>query len=170
VGGGGEAIDWNDDPCSLDGIEVGATTLDCAGDCPGYHPQPSEAVGCAPKAKCELTAPQLVSSDKPLGPQWENPEEFTNRTPRASTIDGPCDCPNGEPIFAKYRIYVALKDPSIVHLSVRAPWHLGTDPAATCAGEAQQCVEGSGTWNALLWTEYSNAPATNVLAKLGPCE
>lgn len=165
-----ENIDWNDDPCSVDGIAVDGTTTDCAGDCPGYHPAPSDIVGgCAPKAKCELTALQILSIDK-LDSWLLDPTSFMHRTPRAATIDGPCECQTGTPIFAKYRVHFDFTDTSVVHLKVRPPWHVGTDPSATCASEPQQCVEGSGTWNAVLWTESANAPATNALLKLGPCD
>jgi hypothetical protein len=170
AGAGGSApdnIDWDDDPCSGDGLTNGERTIDCSGDCPGFHPRPGDPVGCAPQAQCQLTSWEVYPSE---GAALTMPTDFAGRTPRASTIDGPCDCPAGQPIFAKFRVHVALTDPALVHLTVRAPWHFGTDSAAACTTAKQQCAQGSGTWNTVLWTESANAPAVNVPMRIGPCE
>jgi len=168
-GNGDEAnIDWNDDPCSQDGIVNDLGTIDCAGDCNGNHPRPSQDLGCAPRNKCELTAVEIFAPIE-LGDWLKAPTTFVHRTPRAETVDGPCDCTSGQPAFAKYRVHVALKDAGAVHLDVRPPWHFSSDIMSGCADQPAQCVSRTGTWDVLLWTEYSNAPAVNVKLSAGTC-
>jgi hypothetical protein len=170
AGSRSENINWEDDPCADEGLKNGSGTIDCSNDCPAaFHPQQNSPLACSVKAKCELTTLSIAASEDagPLPPDTEI-SEYVHRTPRSSTIDGPCNCPTGQAIFAKYKVGVSL--PDSIQLTVRPPWHFGVDPSSTCADEGQQCVDGSGKWEALLWTEYPDAPAVNVAIKLGPCD
>jgi hypothetical protein len=159
-----DEIDWQDDPCMDDGLTTTFRTIDCAGDCPGFHPMPNE-LECTTKAKCELHG-LLIQGESSA----ESPTYFLHRTPRAEMVDGPCECSTGAPIFAKYRITLDFKDEPTRRVSVRKPWHLSTDATATCVGETLQCLHGSGRWSVELWTESEAAPAVNVKLEIGACE
>ena len=165
---GGEPAGVNYEPDACPATEGCFTpNLNCGGDCPRKGCTPGD---CIVVSKCRMEGDAIPTFSRQL-----DADEAVVRLPPAAAIGGPCDCPNGPPIFAKFLSGVNSQEPSVaLHYEVRLPWHLGlpTDSTLCAPAAVSQCQNhdrSSASSRLQVWTTDPNAPPVNVRVRRGAC-
>jgi hypothetical protein len=135
-----------DDPCPN-----GSVTADCSGQC------------STTRTLCQAQCPAIVHLES-IGDG-----QVVARTPSHPSAACSCLQPDGNPAIYRLTIKLTPAASKALYIEAPPPWHVSFyDTACVIGAEpTDACLSSTGSWS--VWTTDPNAPAVNLVARLGTC-